>query len=435
MRTLRRPPGTAPSTPHARRDAPGARWVLLAGLWLMYFCFGLTTAGMAPLVAPIAADLRLSHAAMGGVLGAWPLVYIVSAAPAGMVLDRLGVRVSLALAAAVIALSNLLRAVAVDHLGLYVAVAVFGLGGPLISVGAPKLIALAFEGNDRGLAMGVFVTGPAVGGVTALALTHSVLLPLLGGWRRVLAAYAIFVIGAGAAWLAVSAGSRHTSVDGTEMGEPPSRLGGLADLVATRPVRLVLLMSVGIFFVNHGLNNWLPEILRTGGMDATAAGWWASIPTVAGIAASLVVPRAAVPARRLAVLGTLFAAGAVATLLILRSPGPMLAGALVVHGITRGSAMAMAVLLLMDMPGVRADAMGATVGLFFAVAEIGGVLGPLTMGVLYDRTGTFASPLHVQAAVCLALVGVVAALRRTGAGGEMARGRRGRRPELIIAPR
>ena len=40
----------------------------------------------------------------------------------------------------------------------------------------------------------------------------------------------------------------------------------LADLMRARAVRIVLLMSVGVFFFNHGLNNWLPEILRSRGM-------------------------------------------------------------------------------------------------------------------------------------------------------------------------
>ena len=38
-------------------------------------------------------------------------------------------------------------------------------------------------------------------------------------------------------------------------------------------VRLMLIMAVGAFFFNHGLNNWLPEILRRGGMTEAQAGY------------------------------------------------------------------------------------------------------------------------------------------------------------------
>ena len=65
-----------------------ARWVVLAGLWLVYMSFGLIVTSIAPLVAPIEADLGMSHAAMGSVMGAWQLVYIASAIPCGIMMAR-----------------------------------------------------------------------------------------------------------------------------------------------------------------------------------------------------------------------------------------------------------------------------------------------------------------------------------------------------------
>ena len=66
------------------------RWVLLFGVWLVYFAFGLVQVAMAPLVRVIRTDLNLSDGVMGLILGAWPLVYIVSAMPCGVLLDRVG---------------------------------------------------------------------------------------------------------------------------------------------------------------------------------------------------------------------------------------------------------------------------------------------------------------------------------------------------------
>ena len=75
----------------------------MAGVWLLYFGFGLTTASMAPLVAPIKSALDISDGAMGSVLGAWPLVYIIMAIPCGALLDRFGTRRSLLVAGGIIA--------------------------------------------------------------------------------------------------------------------------------------------------------------------------------------------------------------------------------------------------------------------------------------------------------------------------------------------
>jgi CP family cyanate transporter-like MFS transporter len=400
------------------------RWVMLAGGWLVYFCFGLTVAAMAPLVRPISADLGLSHAAVGAVLGAWPLVYVASAAPCGALLDRIGLRGSLALAATIIGVSGILRAVAADRLGLYLAVAVFGLGGPLVSVGAPKLISLWFAGPERGQAMGLYTTGSAVGNVVALALTNSVMMPLVGGrWRAVLLAYGLFALGVGLAWFILSAHPANRLLDRRPESAPGlSARRVFARLIRARAVQTLLVMAVGIFFFNHGLTNWLPEMLRSGGMDASTAGFWAALPTAVGIVGVLVVPRFASPARRPAVLLGLFACAGVATLLLRASAWPLLAVGLTLQGVTRMSMTAVCMLVLVDMREVDARQVGTAGGLFFSAAEIGGVLGPLTIGILYDLSGGFSAALHLLSGVCVALMGLVWTLQRTSLRGGLASG-------------
>ena len=41
----------------------GYRWAMLGGVWLLYFCFGLTAAAVGPLVPAIVGDLGISHGA------------------------------------------------------------------------------------------------------------------------------------------------------------------------------------------------------------------------------------------------------------------------------------------------------------------------------------------------------------------------------------
>eukprot|EP00752_Nemacystus_decipiens_P017365 g15561.t1 len=121
---------------------------------------------------------------MGSIMGAWQLVYIGAAIPCGILLDRIGGRRALLLGAVLIALSGLGRALAVEYWTFLLAVMVFGLGGPIISSGAPKMVAELFSGSQRGLAMGIYMTGPAMGGVVSLALTNAWLMPLFdNNWR------------------------------------------------------------------------------------------------------------------------------------------------------------------------------------------------------------------------------------------------------------
>jgi len=397
--------------------APAAephRWAMLAGVWLIYYCFGMVTASMAPLIEPITRDLGIGHGTMGAILGAWPLVYIVSAAPCGALLDRFGPRRAMAAAGAVIALSCVFRGLAEDEVGMFLAVALFGLGGPLISVGAPKVISLWFAGSERGLAMGIYITGPALGNIATLSLTHAVSLPLLGGdWRAVLLWYgAICLLGAGF-WLLVASHPASRAMERRLAAEPKrSQFEVFGELLRMPAVQLMLAMSVGIFFYNHGLTNWLPEILRGLGMDAVSAGFWASLPTAAGVAGSLLIPRLATPERRLRILLALGCCALLATLLIRLDGALPLGLGLMLQGVARGTMTTVAVLTLLELRDVGPRTAGAASGLFFSFAEIGGVAGPLCVGLLHDATGGFAAALSAMSAVALGLIGATALFGR-----------------------
>ena len=165
-------------------------------------------------------------------------------------------------------------------------------------------------------------------------------------------------------------------------------------------------MSIGIFMINHGLNNWLPEILRAKGMSAVDAGYWASIPTIVGILGALTIPRFATPPRRVPIMLALFLMAGAATLLLHLSPGIGLVSGLMMQGIARSSMMTVAILLLMEAPGVPPERAGMAGGMFFTVAEIGGVLGPLSIGIVSDASGGFDAPLWMLSAV----VGLLLAL-------------------------
>lgn len=401
----------APASPP---QAMSYRWAILGGVWLLYFCFGLTIAAMGPLVAPIMADLDVSRSRMGAILGAWPLVYIVSAIPCGVLLDRIGARVSLLIAALLMAASGVARGLSDSDLTLFLSVGLFGIGGPLISIGAPKIIARLFQGSSRGSAMGFYITGPALGGIAALSLTNGFLMPVMDeNWRHVLFAYAAFVAFSGVLWLAIAS---HPAARAGKMndegGGKKYNFAAFAEILKLPRVQVVLTMSIGIFFVNHGLNNWLPEILRSRGLTPAMAGYWASIPTLVGIAGALIIPRFATPERRLRIMACLFLSATAGTLLLQLHPGPGLATGLMLQGIARSSMMTVAILLLMETKGVPPERLGLAGGMFFTAAEIGGVLGPLSIGVVSDLTGGFVIPILTVTAVSAILLGGVAALRQ-----------------------
>ncbi len=381
---------------------PWYRWVLLSGVWLQYAAFGLVATSLAPLTGLIESDLKLTHAEMGTTMGAWQLVYIVSAIPCGILLDKLGPRWALIIGSLLIALSVFTRGTADNFFELILAVMLFGLGGPIISAGAPKVIAEWFTGSSRGMAMGIYMTGPAIGGLVSLTMTHSVLLPALdGAWQNVMFLWAGVTVFATIIWLILTSHPlmRVSSGSGGTGGLPQTRV--LILLVKEPAVLLVLIMSIGVFLFNHGLNNWLPELLRSGGMTLIEAGYWAAIPTVIGLAGSLLIPRLATPERRFPILTGLSVAAALASVLLqFQAPSLMFTG-LILQGIARSSLMTILVLTLVELPGVGQKHVGVATGLFFSAAEVGGVLGPMSLGLLYDWTNEFDTGLFMLTGVAV----------------------------------
>ena len=397
------------------------RWILLAGVWAMYCSFGLIVTSLAPLVGLIESDLDISHSAMGSVIGAWQLIFIISAIPCGILLDKVSTRSALTLGGLIIAASALARGFADSYAMLMIAVMLFGVGGPIISTGAPKVVTQHFDGQSRGLAMGIYMTGPSIGGVVSLTLTHSVLVPFFDdSWRAVMFLWAGFAAGVSILWWLLTTinpipKTQEDIHQGTlEAATAPLRQTQIIMNLLRQPsVVLVLLMGVGVFMFNHGLMNWLPALLEEGGLSEVDSGYWAAIPTVVGIAGSLLIPRLATPERRYHILIALTLCAALASVLLQFSADlPRITG-LVMQGIALSSLMTVLILTLLELPAVGEKYAGVASGIFFTAAEVGGVLGPISLGILYDVSGGFSAGLYLLSSISLLIAISAMALKRT----------------------
>ena len=116
------------------------------------------------------------------------------------------------------------------------------------------------------------------------------------------------------------------------------------------------------------------------------------------------IPRMAVSNIRIQILSVLLIFAGTAVLLIKSSSIPIIITGLVLKGITQGSMMAILLLIMMEIPQVGARYIGSAGGMFFAAAEVGGGLGPLSLGLLYDTEKSFQSGLNMLSTVCLMLL-------------------------------
>lgn len=339
---------------------------------------------------------------MGLVLGTWQFVYLGVAIPAGKLIDRLGLRWSILLAGASIGLSALLRATAQGLPSLLLAVAIFGIGAPLISIGAPKLVADYFATQGRRVAVGIYGTGPAIGSALGLAATNGVVMPLVEeSWRGAMVIGAVPAVAGIGIWLMVS------MRPGPAASTPSVALLSSAALLRLPIVRLVLVLGIGGFFYIHALANWLVDILESAGWSVVAAGYWASVPTLLGIVATLTLPRLATGERRASMLGWILIIGAIALLFVSTTSTPVLVPALAASGLARSMIMPLCMLILMDARAIGSRNIAAVGGLFFTAAEIGGVLGPIVTGLLADLTDGFGLAIVTLSAALAAMAALV----------------------------
>lgn len=377
----------------------GHQWGMLILLWMLYTAFGMVARSISPLVTPILTDLRITYSQMGLILGSWQLTYILAALFAGTILDRWGIRKSIFVGAMIIGFSAGLRYFAHGFLGMLLAVALFGAGGPMISIGGPKTISERFDLDTRGTAVGIYTTGPWIGGLLALSLTNSVIMPLVGqSWRLTFVCYGLITALAAMLWWFLS--SRADSPSGEES-DSINQI--FRNLIAIKTVRILLVMALFSFAIGHGFSNWLPKILETQGLSAASAGLAASIPLAAGIPAVLLIPRWVPSQRR----GRAIAACSLLTIINLLTittvSGAPLYVFLGILGICNSPFMPLMLLILMDNPEIEPKYMGSAGGMFFCVAEIGGFAGPLVMGILVDVTRTFMAGILFLACLCLAI--------------------------------
>jgi len=384
------------------------RWIMLALLWLLYFSFSLITRSIAPLVTPILKDLKMNYSQMGTILGSWQLAYILVSIFAGTIIDKWGIRKSLFAGAIMIGLSALLRYFPEGFTGMLFAVALFGVGGPMISIGCPKSIAVWFRGSDRGTAVGTYMTGSYIGMLAAFMLTNSFVMPLTGySWRLTFVFYALVAFTIALLWwfLARDVSLAAVSADNPGITET------FIKLMRIRNVQIVLIMGLLSFAILHGFGIWLPKILEAKGLSPISAGFTASIPVVSGIPVLLSIPRVIPPRFRhrfvaLAALLTIFT-----LLLTVITSGIIQIVGLILYGITGSGFLPILTLILMETPGVETRFMGSAGGLFFCIAEIGGFTGPLIMGFLIDLTGTFLAGTVFFAVLSLIILGLTFMLK------------------------
>lgn len=377
------------------RGARFRRLLLLAGILLIAFNLRPTLASVGPLVDDIRAATGLSSTALGLLTTLPLLAFAAVSALTPWVTRALGFGGALLAGLVLIGAGGVLRAVGGVTL-LFAGTALLGVGIALGNVLIPALVKRDFA-HRSGSLTGMYSAIMALG--ASLAAGVSVPLAEVIGWRGVLAAWALPTIPAILLWIPqLKASPRPRRAVGESEG-PPRRL--LRSSLAWQIAAFMGLQSM-TFYV---LLAWLPDLLQSGGMSASGAGWMLSISQATGILGSAAVPVLAgrLPDQRSSVwlMGAIEAVGLAGLSIDALSGLTWLWVGLM--GIALGGTFGLALLFLV----VRSPDTETTTRLSGMAQAIGyglAAVGPVLVGLLYDLTMAWTLPLLFLAVVLIGKV-------------------------------
>jgi ACS family hexuronate transporter-like MFS transporter len=174
---------------------PHLRW------WIVALIFGASVLNyidrqtLSILAPTIQKDLRLSNDDYASVLNWFLVCYTIASLLSGKVVDKLGVRVSLALFVGWWSVANILTGLARSVGSLSVCRGLLGLGEAGNWTAAPKAVSEWFPAKERGLAIGVYTLGATVGATLA-----PLIIVAIASWHSWQAAFVVTGL-AGLLWL------------------------------------------------------------------------------------------------------------------------------------------------------------------------------------------------------------------------------------------
>jgi MFS family permease len=389
-------------------------WLIVAVLFAIgAFIFGGTISTPGVFFAPLIKEFGWSHARVSSLASAITLGTIPGSIAAGFLLERIDARIPITSGATLTSASLLFASQANSYFPLLLSCFFAGLGVGMATLLPISLVIANWFREKRGIAMGVAVAGISAGGMVMVQLAAAAI--RAGGWRAGYVALALPILLIAVPLTVVVVRTRPPDPLGGVIKQPkevlsnPPELEGfsLAEAIRIRSFWLIAAATFLFAFTVYGiLTQLVVYLIGIGYQPSTAAivlglmlGLNAAGKVIFGIAADRVGAR--LP---MAVSFGIIAGGIV--LLLCSRTGFLLASFLAVYGPAWGAPLALIPLLTMESLGLKHY--GSLGGILRIAEATGAVLGPLTLGQIFDLTNTY-GPAFGLSILC-AIVGIFTTL-------------------------
>ncbi|WP_321803396.1 MFS transporter [Burkholderia sp. BCC1988] len=373
------------SSVSALTELPAYRWIVLALAWLgLLFAF-VDRLAWANLALKVGGSLAVPISGLGAFVTAFYVGYVVSNAIGGLATDKFGASRMLGYALIPLGLATFAFGYATSiKSGLAIQV-LMGLAAGADYSACVKLTATWFDFKTRGRAMGLLTTASSVGVVITNAtvpyLTERV------GWIGVYQVLGAATAAVGIVCLAIVRDKNLSTI-----GSAVETGASLSSLSRNRDLLLLALVGFGALWGTWGFAFWVNALMVKGhGMSASSAGL---IGVMFGVGAIFSKPMIGfvsdvLGGKRKAILLICFASFASMLLVFgnLKSEAAFMVAAPVL-GVTAFIYTPLIVAMVAEIAGPRM--IGSAYGLTNAFWQLGSVIVPLVVGVVYQETNSFA---------------------------------------------
>ena len=354
---------------------------------------------VAPAIPLFAKSFGVTVFQASAVISVFAFFRLISATPAGLLVNRFGERRVLATGLAIVAVSSAFAGMASDYTHLLVLRGIGGLGSAMFTVSAMALLLRVVEPEQRGRASAAYqggfllggIAGPAVGG---LVLGVSIRAPFFV-YSATLTAATIVTI----TMLATSKLRDVPQAAGTSQSSHDD-VGSLRTALGNRAYLTALVINLGNGFASFGLRSALIPLFV---VEALALGrqWTGYGHLVSAVVQGLLL----LPAGRMAdhrgrkpalIIGTAATTIGFVVLALTNSLALFLV-TMAILGLGAAFLASAPAAVVGDMTGGKRG--GPIVSTYQMMSDVGAVAAPLIAGAIVDKTGSFSVGFLVGAVV------------------------------------
>jgi predicted MFS family arabinose efflux permease len=251
-------------------------WVILAVVYFASVVAPFNQFKIPPILPALMQTFQIDLIQAGLLMSIIAMIGLVLALPTGLFLQRLGAKVTILIALALMALGACIGAFSNSFMVLLGSRVVEGLGMGLMGVAAPATIAMWFPPDRQGTPMGIWATWVPVGSVVIFNLSP-MMLPWFG-WQSIWWAGAGFAV-----VMIIISGWLITRPPGQEANSFQSpAMSNLRQALANRDIWLLALEFACMNFAMVALSTYYPTFLnKVRGYSLGEAGFLASVTSLA----------------------------------------------------------------------------------------------------------------------------------------------------------